>query len=263
MLWNDYEQHSAHLNNIVSVNNNSGIITIEGRPYVRPDAYISNFLSSDNFMYCNGATGFTDYYSQFCIGDGVNCFLINSTLANNSTDMNVPVSSAILTGHYCNLNVINSIIFDNEVDYAINDLNTFAGYGVNVKNSLIENGEDGINSVLPYVDDDETNLDCDPMFSGDEEHPLSLDQYSPCIDAGTTQMPEGFTLPETDIMGNPRIMGNGIDIGAYEFNPFSSPVDKKELEYSNLVIYPNPVRVNEVRRTVIINYPAGSIGDRK
>jgi hypothetical protein len=254
MLWNDYVQHSAYLNNIVSINNNSGKIVIEGRPDIRPDAYISNLVSSNNYHYSVGATGFENYYSLLGISDGVNCYLINSTLANNTTDMTVPTSAAVQTGYYCNFNVINSIIYNNEVDYSINSLNTFTGYEVNVHHSLIENGYNGINSILPYSYDLETNLDCDPMFSGDEELPLSLHEYSPCIDAGTTQMPEGFILPETDAAGNPRIMGFGIDMGAYEYNPFGSPISEDEVASSALSYYPNPVRISESRGAVVINY---------
>jgi hypothetical protein len=254
MLWNDYVHHSAYLNNIVSINNNTGKIVIEGRPDIRPDAYISNLVFGNNYNYCDGSTGFENYYSLLGLGDGVNCYLINSTLADNSADMTVPTSAAVQTGYYCNLNVINSIIYNNEVDYSINSLNTFTGYEVNVHHSLIENGEDGINSILPFSYDYDTNLDCDPMFSGDEEHPLSLNGNSPCIDAGTLQMPEGFTLPETDVMGNPRIMGYGIDMGAYEYNPFGNPISEDEVASSALSYYPNPVRISESRGAVVINY---------
>ncbi|MCF7913524.1 MAG: hypothetical protein K9M99_13470, partial [Candidatus Cloacimonetes bacterium] len=249
-LYDDSVQHTVYLNNIVSINNNTGKIIIIGFPYIRSDAYISNFVSSDNYCYNDGSTGFQNYYSLLGLGDGINCYLINSTLANNTADMDVPVSAAVQTGYYCNLNVINSIIYNNEVDYAINSLNTFTGYEVNVHHSLIENGDNGINSILPYSYDLETNLDCDPIFSGDEDHPLSLHEYSPCIDAGTTVMPEGFTLPETDAAGNPRIMGSGIDMGAYEYNPFGNPVTETELVTSKLQYYPNPVRINEGRGAV-------------
>jgi uncharacterized protein DUF1565 len=254
MLWNSETHHSAYLNNIVSINNNSGKMLIEGRPYIRPDAYISNLVSSNNYHYSVGATGFENYYSLLGLGDGLNCYLINSTLANNTADMTVPTSAAVQTGYYSNINVINSIIYNNEVDYSINSLNTFTGYEVNVHHSLIENGEDGINSILPFSYNDETNLACDPMFSGDEELPLSLHEFSPCIDAGTTQMPAGFTLPETDAAGNPRIMGYGIDMGAYEYNPFGNPISEDEVASSALSYYPNPVRISESRGAVVINY---------
>jgi hypothetical protein len=254
MLWNDYVQHSAYLNNIVSINNNTGKIVIEGRPDIRPDAYVSNLVYANNYNYCDGSTGYENYYSLLGLGGGVNCYLINSTLANNTADMTVPTSSAIQVSNFCNLEVINSIIYNNETDYSINSINDFAGYEVNVHHSLIENGYNGINSILPFTYDYETNLDCDPIFAGDEEYPFALHEYSPCIDAGTTQMPEGFTLPETDAAGNPRIMGSGIDMGAYEYNPFGSPISEDEVASSALNYYPNPVRINEGRGAIVINY---------
>jgi len=60
----------------------------------------------------------------------------------------------------------------------------------------------------------EGNIDADPLFVdvlNDDYHVLP---GSPCIDAGTNNPPGG--LPETDLDGNPRIMGYAVDMGAYE-----------------------------------------------
>jgi len=252
MMWNDYEHHIAYLNNITLLNN-QGCCILNGRTPSYPDFYISNFVSRGNFIYNDGSTGYDNYYSLLGICNGQNCYLINSTLANNTADL-PSTSAAIQVSHLCNLEVINSIIYNNGTEYSINSVNDFAGYEVNVHHSLIENGDEGINSVLPFTYDYNTNLDCDPIFTGDEEQPLALHEYSPCIDAGTTQMPEGFILPETDIAGNPRIMGNGIDMGAYEYSPWNNPVQQEEIEYSTLNYYPNPVRISDGRGAMIINY---------
>jgi hypothetical protein len=251
-VQNDDEVKTSYLNNIKVVNNISGKSAIKGEIPNPPIYYISNFVSSGNSI-VSGATGFENYYSLLGIGTCQKCYLINSTLANNSAAI-PSTSAAIQVGYYSSLEVINSIIYNNGTDYSINSINDFAGYEVNVHHSLIENGYNGINSVLPFTYDCDTNLDCDPIFAGDEEHPLALHEYSPCIDAGTTQMPEGFTLPETDAAGNPRIMGSGIDMGAYEYNPFCSPISEDEVASSVLSCYPNPVRINEGRGAIVINY---------
>jgi len=98
------------------------------------------------------------------------------------------------------------------------------------------------------------------MYDG--EYPYKLQEGSPAIDAGSLELPEGVVLPEYDLAGNLRIRGNGIDIGAYEYNPFSNPVHEDELEYSNLKYYPNPVRISEGRGAVIINYAGLEQGRR-
>jgi parallel beta helix pectate lyase-like protein/type IX secretion system substrate protein len=52
---------------------------------------------------------------------------------------------------------------------------------------------------------------------------LSLQAGSPCINAGTPDT-TGLTLGNTDIAGNPRIVGAAIDMGAYEYNSTPLPI---------------------------------------
>jgi len=44
----------------------------------------------------------------------------------------------------------------------------------------------------------------------------SLSPGSPCINTGINTI-SGYTLPETDLAGNPRIINDIVDIGAYEY----------------------------------------------
>ena len=61
------------------------------------------------------------------------------------------------------------------------------------------------------------NIDADPMFDSLGTYPFALLEGSPCIDAGTLDLPPGIELPEYDLAGNPRIVNEMIDIGAYEY----------------------------------------------
>jgi hypothetical protein len=66
------------------------------------------------------------------------------------------------------------------------------------------------------------NIDADPCFidaAGGDYH-LQVD--SPCIDSGTNSPTGG--LPETDIDGDPRVMGWCVDMGADEFPMTAVPV---------------------------------------
>jgi predicted outer membrane repeat protein len=85
----------------------------------------------------------------------------------------------------------------------------------------------------------EGNIDADPLFvdangpdgtAGTEDDNLRLSADSPCIDAGDPDGdPDYVSEPgETDLDGKPRIIGDRVDMGAYEFRPFiSAEVDIK------------------------------------
>lgn len=94
-------------------------------------------------------------------------------------------------------------------------------------NCLVEDGESAIHylhgeGVYNFAHWGENNLNTNPLFVNEGEFPYALSPGSPCIDAGTTNI-EGFIFPETDLAGNPRISGQQIDIGAYEYQ--QRPVD--------------------------------------
>jgi hypothetical protein len=66
-----------------------------------------------------------------------------------------------------------------------------------------------------------SNLDkVDPLFVDAENGDLRLQADSPMIDAGYPGTPD---LPEFDIAGTPRVLGESVDIGAYEFDDGSDP----------------------------------------
>jgi hypothetical protein len=56
------------------------------------------------------------------------------------------------------------------------------------------------------------NLDADPLFVGGGDY--HLDPDSPCVDTGTTT-----GAPDHDLEGTPRPLGDGVDMGAYEWAP--------------------------------------------
>jgi hypothetical protein len=70
------------------------------------------------------------------------------------------------------------------------------------------------------------NIDSDPLFADPENGDYRLLRGSPCIDAGGMYLQPSIALqdgaatvswePGEDLDGNPRISGNGPDMGAYE-----------------------------------------------
>ncbi|MEA2095600.1 MAG: right-handed parallel beta-helix repeat-containing protein [Candidatus Cloacimonadota bacterium] len=66
---------------------------------------------------------------------------------------------------------------------------------------------------ITYDFEYENNYDFDPLFLSEEDFHFNV--LSPCINAGTPDT-IGLSLPEYDLDGNQRILGNSIDLGCFE-----------------------------------------------
>jgi len=60
-------------------------------------------------------------------------------------------------------------------------------------------------------------LTTDPAFAHPGSDDYHLTSGSPCVDAGTTTVPDPPGLPTTDFEGDPRVLGAAPDIGADEY----------------------------------------------
>ena len=171
--------------------------------------------------------------------------IINCTLANNRSINRPGGSVGSKPGGMQQISIYNSIIYNNNPYniYLNNDYPT----NVDIYHSLIEGGEEEIYN--PYEHTTLTwhagNLpfDANPLFLLEGEYQYSLNELSPCIDAGTLELPEGITLPEFDLAGNPRIYGGTVDMGAYEWSPVSAEeqdIHNSSFTIHNLRNYPNP-----------------------
>ena len=90
-------------------------------------------------------------------------------------------------------------------------------------------------------------LDSNPRLLNTGEYPEALSSSSPCINAGTIDIP-GYDFPATDLAGNPRFHDGQIDIGAFEYQ--GTAVEEEENMLTNtteLSVYPNPLRLNNKR----------------
>ncbi|MDP8322275.1 MAG: choice-of-anchor Q domain-containing protein [Candidatus Stygibacter australis] len=246
------------MENCISKNNHAGGLCLDsaGTNQGAHNFNIVNCEFSDNEFH-NNYTDYTVGISVFCI-DKYNLNVINSTFAGNVFDGVYVENAPLRLAYDIEAEIMNTIIYDNETAYSIilRGNNTLGIPVVDVHHSIIEDGIDGVYiegfGILNW--DEDTISEEDPLFMYEGEYPYKLQEGSLAIDAGSLELPEGVVLPEYDLAGNLRIRGNGIDIGAYEYNPFSNPVHEDELEYSNLNYYPNPVRISEGRGAVIINY---------
>ena len=144
-------------------------------------------------------------------------YLVNNTFVNNSLE-SFGLSAVNIWGTRGYM--YNCISYNNgDSPFMVWELDEVAS-DFNVYHSCIEGGEASFHidqvSTLYY---DETNIDTEPLFSGEPDHPYNLGSASPCIDAGTLDIPEWIELYPYDLAGNPRVYNDSVDMGAYEWNP--------------------------------------------
>lgn len=83
------------------------------------------------------------------------------------------------------------------------------------------------------------NIFSDPLLAFSDSLDFQLSADSPCIDAGYNA-PD---LPPTDLAGNLRVWGDGVDIGCYEFGAPSAGGNEQQIvppETEPVYNYPNP-----------------------
>ena len=123
--------------------------------------------------------------------------LINCTIADNAAPSYGGISSF---AYDCNPQVINCIVLNNTGG------DIFAAILITTIMGSIYYSDDGTISAV----------DPDAVFISSGNYLLK--SGSPAIDAGTFPVAVA-TIPNTDLGGNPRYFGGGIDLGAYEYQP--------------------------------------------
>ena len=197
-----YTECSYLLTNAEFRGNTAGLgggITIHGGP-----AYIYNSVFHGNSSNHSG---------------GVHTYWGSATLVNVTFSQNSGLNCIENESSYSSLNLINCIIWNNEVPENKSIETNGMIEEVVISYSLIEDCwiQIGSSSKVEWNEDYGTdggsNLDEDPLFVNSTGGDLRLLAGSPAIDAGDETV-EG--LPSTDLLGNPRIIGGTIDMGAYE-----------------------------------------------
>ena len=99
--------------------------------------------------------------------------------------------------------------------------------------SLILGGLGDIGVLKPH-----TLVDAPPSFADPENEDYHLKGNSPCRDTGDPDT-TGLELPPYDLSGIQRIVGERIDMGAYEF-AYPLGISKPSTAKPLLRLYPNP-----------------------
>jgi len=186
------------INTIISDNCASGRHNTGGGIY----CYGSELNISDMLMNNNTSS----------VGAGIYCGNSILSLKNVTSAVNYAYIGSSIYSWASNLYLINCVFWNDTTESITNDDST-----IDVIYTDIQGGETGIvtndNGTVNWL---EGNIDLDPLFLGTGDHPFSLIENSPCIDAGTPDT-IGLNLPEFDLAGNPRVFGGRIDMGAYEW----------------------------------------------
>ncbi len=107
------------------------------------------------------------------------------------------------------------------------------------------NVEYGVSSISessmgdPTYNYGQNNIEVNPMFTDETNLDFSLQSSSPCIDTGISDTTI-VTLTEFDFLGNPRIFGAEIDMGAIENQGNVSNNEIYAYDIKSLSNYPNP-----------------------
>ena len=132
---------------------------------------------------------------------------INTTIANNV--VNVSGSGGGLTNSaYSIPEFFNSVVYGNNGNSNIsNSTGSSAEYNYSLVQGITTNDANG-------------NIDgnIDPMFINAASGDYRLSILSPLLNAGDNSLYSGDINNDFDILGNPRLSGDAIDIGAFENN---------------------------------------------
>ena len=221
-----------------------GIFTLGelNNPYLNT-VYVFNCLFAENHSKMHPYGGYSGCaLSSFRYS---NNYVVNCTFTNDTSDN--PLGGNIGVLNNSDLYIYNSILYGN-YPAELYMHNEYGTSNLNIYNSLIQGGEVGIRIYTPSnnILYDPSNIDTNPMFDTTSLYPFSLSAGSPCIDAGTLNLPPGIELPEVDLAGNPRVHNGYVDMGAYEYGPWVG-IDKynskpKTQNSKLLDVFPNPFR---------------------
>lgn len=164
----------------------------------------------------------------------------NNTVANNEGFVHKICGLIIISP---NIKVRNMIIYGNESDeiywdpiqlYTLDDVKADLAYSCNPDRPDFYEGEGNIHEDPQFVN---PTVGAGPDYDGLAADWSLLDS-SPCVNTGTPDT-TGLNLPATDLLGNPRIYGIRVDMGAIE-NQLVVGLPQNPLVNARIQVSPNP-----------------------
>lgn len=174
------------------------------------------------------------------LGD-CDAFIVNCNISNNTVN-SANGKGAGIYAYTSPITILNSNVVDNKIINGAECCSSGSGiwfgcggcgmlmyncivqgntWNGELKQSSLSTGFGGVfNSNIQNLDTSEFGfINCineDPLFKNAAQQDYSLTENSPCRNAGLI-VEDKVGYGDVDILNNPRIMGEGIDIGAYEY----------------------------------------------
>ncbi len=144
--------------------------------------------------------------------------LTNNTISDNTAKMNGGGLYVLLKTNTDEAGLYNNIIWGNSAELLGSDLYLDNDYDQDRQTSPVKLFNNDFDRSTMYVrrlfSIDASNLNnADPLFTAAAAGDYRLGLGSPCTDAGKNDAPQ---VPATDRLGNPRVGGAAVDMGAYE-----------------------------------------------
>jgi hypothetical protein len=179
---------------------------------------INNFYSGFSATNCVFAMNHADYGGGAVYGNMSAQTITNCSFSGNSTAGANPAGALYGDGNSA-VSITNCIFWNDSNGYGNAEIavSQYGSYASPANYSCVQGGFAGIG-----------NIEENPLLVGDAAGSLQLAPGSPCLDAGTTD-----GAPTTDLNGNPRPAGAGVDMGAYE-----GPVASDKIVVLTVVVSP-------------------------
>ncbi len=183
---------------------------------------VSAIHSSNSNVYLVGNLVYNNDDFGIYTRNGGNHYLVNNTIYGNGQGIRVESGA--------NTFIYNSIIQDNELNFATSNP---IGATIEMQYSITNDASfpNNVTDVAGNI------LNADALFSDPASDDFSLLNTSPVIDLGNPDT-TNLNIPTLDIIGNPRVDNDIIDLGAIEFQQPLSINDVNN--FASLKIYPNP-----------------------
>ncbi len=202
----------------------------------------NNYNAANGVIYTSNPYGWI-YNNVICNNDGIGIVdghqlsttkIFGNTIVNNI----VPYFSGGIMLHSKAI-VYNNICWGNINEYGnINDQIYIGSLGDPFLSlNCVEYGDGGEHAVYDYPEFVDPSYGAGTQYEG-ELADWALVNESPCVNTGTIDT-TSLNIPAYDILGNNRIFGNRIDIGAIENQEVYVSISNIELD-KTLHIYPNP-----------------------
>ncbi|HAQ60767.1 TPA: hypothetical protein DCR49_01995 [Candidatus Delongbacteria bacterium] len=232
-ICNTFDSELVLISNIITENSSESSI-------IDFDRYNKQGLVMNNLITNNIVTGNSII---IYIRDSSPIFINNTITGNKADEGRGPIYIYSQNPPYSRPSFYNNVIWNNtsadSTQITIYDDDTCP----NFYNNLIQYGKENFkflynatpeNNIGDYIN----NIDLDPLFEGSSNYILS--NNSPCINAGTEQIPDSISFPQFDVDGNARLYLSSVDIGAFEWPGLGIEDNTIPLTTELHQNYPNP-----------------------